>query len=35
MSNMEDFPQMPLKDQIILLAKLFLIVLFAYIIKAI
>jgi hypothetical protein len=35
MSNMENFPQMPLKDQIILLAKLFLIVLFAYIIKAI
>jgi hypothetical protein len=35
MSNMENFPQMPLKDQIILLAKLFLIVLFTYIIKAI
>jgi hypothetical protein len=32
--NIDDFPQMPLKDQIILLAKLFLIVLFAYIIKA-
>jgi len=34
MSNMEDFPQLPIKDQLAWLGKLFLLILFAYIIKA-
>jgi len=34
MSNMENFPQLPLKDQLAWLGKLFLIVLLGYIIKA-
>ena len=34
MNHPDNFPQLPLKDQIILLGKLFLIVLLAYIIKA-
>jgi hypothetical protein len=34
MSNIEDFPQMPIKEQLAWLGKLFLIVLLGYIIKA-
>jgi hypothetical protein len=34
MNTTDDFPQMPIKDQLAWLGKLFLIVLFAYIIKA-
>jgi hypothetical protein len=34
MSNPEEFPQLPIKDQLTWLGKLFLLILLAYIIKA-